>query len=219
MGLKSGLYIMGFLQYEDDENDDFDDEKYTTCLGAVHVGEIPDQFRQSYFKALLERFDTRYTGEKRPIRIDFHYRDPSDSPLGGGDTTEKELMDWVLKYDTMSPDHREVLDLAVSIAKSMERVIVPVSTPITTPTREKKKRKKITDAQYHKAIRLVLGDGMHQSEAEIKCGLWVGALSKGKGEKMLDEATKEIADASRRLVPDEVGKDYLHNEVRHKKEK
>lgn len=88
----------------------------------------------------------------------------------------------------------------------------------------KKTRNTVSDSQYHAAIKLVIDEKLPQSRAEEKCGLWVGALSKGKGAKMLDEAEKAIADISRRQVKEDsennkgksrkdIGDDYFYNEV------
>jgi len=55
-----------------------------------------------------------------------------------------------------------------------------------------KKRNKISDEQYMDAVRLVIGKKMSQSEAETKCGLWSGALSKGKGAEMLQNAESAL---------------------------
>ena len=102
------------------QDEDHDDGKYTRYLGAVHVGEIPSQFRQSFLKALLKRFAKKYNGKQRPVGIDFYYKGiPDDSA-----PTEKELMDMVLDYKVMEADHKEVLDFATSVAKRMREVLM-----------------------------------------------------------------------------------------------
>lgn len=140
MGLKSGLYVMIFDNREDSYDDDFSDD--SRWLGAVCVGEIPVQFRQSYLKALRKRFDRRYYEEYRSFGIDFHYHDVTDNEaqneLGlnedGPDyprkPTETELMDMILNSEIMSVDLQEALGFAIGVAKEMSRVIVELDKPI-----------------------------------------------------------------------------------------
>ena len=89
-----------------------------------------------------------------------------------------------------------------------QRPVKPVPVP------SGKKRKRVSDEQYHEAIKYVIDEKMTQCEAEKKCGLPAGALSKGKGKKMLETVIREFADINRRKVSDVVGDDFRYNSTR-----
>lgn len=69
MTLKRGLYVTLFAKRKDNYENDF--SNHSRWLGAKHVGEIPNEFRQSFFLDLLERLDSRF-GKKRSFGIDCH---------------------------------------------------------------------------------------------------------------------------------------------------
>jgi hypothetical protein len=114
--IKSGLYALVFAECEDCDDD-------PTYLGAAYVGEVPRQFRQSYLKALLKRFNKRYSREQRPLYIDFCYLGSPDEPQNEFTLTEEALMDLVLDGNVMQLDQREVLDYAVAVANEMRQVL------------------------------------------------------------------------------------------------
>jgi hypothetical protein len=149
MALPSGLYIMAFPKDEDHE-----DGQYARYLGAVHVGEIPSQFRQSFLISLRKRFDKRYNVEQRPVGVDFYYKGiPDDSA-----PTDGELMIMMLDYDTMSADHQEVLNFATSVAKKIQEVLIESD----------KQNPDFTDtADYpHKMTQAATGVGIQKSAVE-----------------------------------------------------
>ena len=200
-------------------------EKHRRCLGAIHVV-IPEQYISTYIAAFSARLNASY-GVERQFRHDFYYRDNEGNSIGDKNLSDETLMYALLKREAMPPHLCKALDIAVDLAndtrqfsgESDKQSPMPVFPPVATPAKGKKKRKKIPDTKYREAIGLVLGKSMPQSEAEAKCGLWVGALSKGKGAKLLDEATKAIADISRLQKDDGIAEDYLYNEVRHKEDR
>jgi hypothetical protein len=149
MGLKSGLYFMVFAKYEEDEEEHYadDDDYYTKwCLGGVHVGKIPGGLHQSYFTALFARFSARYGWEQRPFRMSFYYHNDVN-PDYPKNLTEEVLLDLVLKYGIMFPEHREVLDIAVDVVNGMRKVVVESDKPTSQsggkPRAEKKGDRKI----------------------------------------------------------------------------
>ena len=107
-------------------------------------------------------------------------------------------------------------DIADGVAEGiMKANAMYESLPNEAPAGDKKTRKKIDDSQYHRAIKLVIDEKMPQWMAETECELWQGALSTGKGAKMLDEATRAVADIERRKVGEDVGNDFQYNEARY----
>lgn len=137
MGLKNGLYIMLYNQYEDGD-EDFENEKYTKCIGAEHVGEVLCQFRQSFLKALLKRFDKRYSEEPRPYRMDFCYQKSEGDSIYPENLTEDKLLIFLLEGKTMSPDQREMLDSAVRVAEDMKQYIEEMDKTNLQPSVEPK---------------------------------------------------------------------------------
>ena len=135
MALPNGLYFLILPQYKDEK---YDDEKNTKYLGAVHVGEIPDGYCQSCVATLLERLDERY-GKQKPVRPDFCYHDRNGKSIYPENLTEKGLAYLVLKGKTKSHEHREVLDIAESVAEDIRQSFVtsdkqnPDLTDITSP--------------------------------------------------------------------------------------
>jgi len=107
-----------------------------------------------------------------------------------------------------------VPDIADDVAEGIMKVNA-MSESSESLAGDKKTRNKITDAQYQKAVKLVIDERLTQSAAEKQCGLWQGALSTGKGEKMLGEATRAVADIERRKVDEGVGNDFQYNEARY----
>ena len=99
--------------------------------------------------------------------------------------------------------------------KPVYQVPKPKKTPESAEDTDKKTRApRTTDKQIYKAIRLVLEENMTKTAAEKKCGLPVGALSKGRGKELLDAAIAAIADIERRKVSDDVGDDFRYGKSR-----
>jgi hypothetical protein len=89
-----------------------------------------------------------------------------------------------------------------------------VSPPVTKPVNGRRRRKKYTEEQWHKAIGLVVNMRMSQSDAETKSGLYVGALSSKKGKNWLQRAEEKRISLDRRKVSDDIGNDYKYGSHR-----
>ena len=76
-----------------------------------------------------------------------------------------------------------------------------------------KRRKKVTEKQLQKAVKLVIDEKMTQNVAEKQCELYRGALSSGRGKKLLDAMTAMESQAYKELmtVSDDVGDDFQYN--------
>jgi len=122
----------------------------------------------------------------------------------------EEYQDWIEEAnDTANVNDREANDTLKRIENILHQRFNE-----ETDTPSGKKRKRVSDEQYHEAIKYVIEEKMTQCEAEKKCGLPAGALSKGKGKKMLETVIREFADINRRKVSDVVGDDFRYNSTR-----
>jgi len=103
---------------------------------------------------------------------------------------------------------------AITILKEIRDKMPTATETESEPAGKKRSRRTVTDAQYHRAIKMVIDARVSQSKAEDECGLWRGALSTGKGAKMLADATSEVSRIEKMKVSEDVGDDYYYNEVR-----
>ena len=205
MGLKDGFYFMILEPYTErkkiaEEHYADDDDYYTRwCLGAVHLGKIPEQFPASYFIILFGRFTKKY-GQIRPFAIDFHSHD-SKNPVFRKNLNEDILADLLCRYDTMLPHHREVLDIAIDAMNDVKQVIEEiidadkqiaelmdaVDYPQQTESVKKEKKQRRTSAQMNKDVRDAIrhyldneDEKITQKEVEQMYDLPQGTLSRDR---------------------------------------
>jgi hypothetical protein len=137
--------------------------------------------------------------------------------ISEGITGDEQIKDYFLtsKGASIAEELFDKMKMLVStrsesppIAPKMESAINSHSTtqPVSKP---KKLRKRVSEKDIRKAVKLVVDEGMTQNDAEKACGLPQSTLSRGEGGKILGTYIKM---AQKLPVDKKIGENFLYNE-------
>ena len=145
----------------------------------------------------------------------------NEEPIAVRDDKIIELLE---KQNTLIEKVSQPKEISVPIVEAIKELTEQTKQPAPVYTVKQpkeatfeqpgKKRKKVTDEQYQKAVKYVIDEGVSLGDAEKKFELWQGALSTGKGGKLLAEAEAAVSRLKKRTVSNDVGNDFRFNEAR-----
>ena len=188
------------------------------AVGAIYIGELTDQ----QFHNFLWRYKQESKIRKFKYFVEFVDR-PSIPPykeaelklrLVGLDADRQEMLDTALQLANavrIASDGERENTLEASRTEPKTKNATEETTQPTGKPKEKKTRRKVSEEALTEAIKLVMDRGMKQSQAERATGLPQGALSKGKGKKLIEMYERMLN--YKEPVGKHEGDDYMHNET------
>ena len=202
MALRNGLYVMVVAEGEAID-------AYSKHLGTVYVGKIPQELRSLYLSSLLDWLHEKYCREQTSFYFAPYYHGILYDVDDFKEPTEVEMLRLLRKSKMMPHDQREMLNVAVAVAKDMRQIIVETGELTTQPSiepkpAEKPKTTRRTKAERIKAVkatvrefwvRTINGEPVTRQDIEKKHNWNESILSKDDGQTFMEKIDRAVETA------------------------